>query len=128
MLTYGARTGQKRVDADATFSYWAERIERLLRSCVEDLHLVPDERRHDVLFHEFMADDWATVERIYATAGLDLTDEARRQITDHLATHQRGQHGRVVYDLRTDFRREPEDVREPFAFYTDRFPVAVEVT
>ena len=32
---------------------------------VRDRHLVPADRSVDVLFHEFMADDIATVERIY---------------------------------------------------------------
>ena len=80
-----------------------------------------------MLFHEFMADDMAIVRGIYETAGLELTDAAQSQIADYVATHPRGKDGQVVYDLRADFATTPEDVRQHFAFYMDRFPVRAEV-
>jgi hypothetical protein len=75
-----------------------------------------------------MADDLATVERIYDVAGLPMTDAARAQIAAYLDAHPRGKEGQVVYDLRRDFRAEPGAVREPFGFYFERFPVKVEVS
>jgi hypothetical protein len=81
----------------------------------------------DVLFHEFMDDDLAMVERIYEVAGLPMTREARGQIIAYRDAHPRGKDGQVVYDLRADFGVEPADVREPFAFYFNQFPVKVEV-
>ena len=52
---------------------------------------------------------------------------ASAEIRAQLASHQRGRFGRVVYDLRADFGAEPDDIRAPFDFYFDRFPVEVEV-
>ena len=46
-------------------AYWSERIEALLSACVRDRDLIPEGQAIDVLFHEFMADDVAMVEKIY---------------------------------------------------------------
>jgi hypothetical protein len=89
---------------------------------------LPAGRTVDVLFHEFMADDFAAVERIYDVAGLPMTDAARGQIQAYLREHPRGKEGQVVYDLRRDFDAEPAELRRPFGFYLERFPVRVEVT
>ena len=74
-----------------------------------------------------MADDLAMVERIYEVGGMPMTSEARSEISHHLDAHQRGQHGRVVYDLRADFGAEPAEIRAGFEFYLDRFAVEIEV-
>ena len=128
MMTYAARMGYRHPRPDFYIDYWSDRIRRLLEASVRDRHVVPDGQSIDVLFHEFMADDLATVERIYRTAGLAMTDEARRQIVGYRDAHRRGLEGQVAYDLRRDFGVSPEEVREPFDFYVDRFPVRVEVT
>jgi hypothetical protein len=124
---YGARMSYRTTDPDWYLAYWAKRIEQLLAASLRDRALLPEDRTIDVLFHEFMADDIAMVERIYQVAGLPLTDSARSEIRSHLADHTRGKHGRVVYDLRGDFGAEPMRVREPFDFYLERFPVQIEV-
>ena len=62
MLAYGDRLRRHQIEPEPLAEYWVERVERLLRACVRDRELVPDERRVDVVFHEFMADDMATVE------------------------------------------------------------------
>jgi hypothetical protein len=125
---YGARTSYKTTDPEWYLDYWSTRIEQLLRASVRDRHLLPEERTVDVLFHEFMADDFAMVEHIYRVAGLPMTETARQEIRSHLQGHARGRHGRVVYDLREDFGAEPSRVREPFGFYLERFAVENEVT
>jgi hypothetical protein len=126
MLGYGDRIRCKNVDPPATASYWIDRVERLLRRCVEDRDLVPASQSLDVLFHEFMKDDVATVARIYELAGLELTDEARARLDRYMDENPRGKHGRIVYDLKADFGVDPAALRERFAFYYERFPVAVE--
>ncbi|MET0912393.1 MAG: sulfotransferase [Acidimicrobiales bacterium] len=127
MVTYGARMSYRTTEPEWYLAYWADRIERLLSASVRDRHLVPADRSVDVLFHEFMADDVATVERIYETADLTMTAEARTAIDRYRAGHERGRDGQVVYDVRRDFGAEPEALRAPFAFYFDRFAVQEEV-
>lgn len=127
MLTYSARMNYRTPRPEWYLEYWSDRVRRLLEASVRDRHLLPEGRTVDVLFHEFMTDDMAVVRSIYETAGLELTADAQRQISDYLAAHPRGRDGQVVYDLRKDFGADPADVREPFGFYFDRFPVRVEV-
>jgi sulfotransferase family protein len=128
MLAYGARMNYRTPEPEWYLAYWTDRIRRLLEASVRDRGLLPAGRTIDVLFHEFMADDLATVERIYEIAGLPMTDTARAQIAAYLVEHPRGKEGQVVYDLRRDFGTEPGAVREPFGFYFERFPVKVEVS
>ncbi|HUI25254.1 MAG TPA: sulfotransferase [Candidatus Kryptonia bacterium] len=126
MLAYGARIRRTRVDPRDIAAYWIDRIERLLRACVRDRDRVPASHSLDVLFHEFMADDVAMVERIYALADLPMTGAARARLDAFMKDNPRGKHGRVAYDLRTDFGVEPAELRKRFDFYRERFPVQVE--
>ncbi len=127
MLTYGARMSYRSTRPEWYLAYWADRIEQLLDASVRDRPLVPEERSTDVFFHEFMADELGTVERIYEVAGYPLAPEARAAITAYLDGHERGRDGQVVYDLRRDFGADPAELRAPFGFYLDRFPVREEV-
>jgi hypothetical protein len=68
-----------------------------------------------------------TLQRVYDAAGIELTDQARSEISAYQAAHPRGKEGRVVYDLRNDFSTTPEEVRSRFGDYLDRFPVRIEV-
>ena len=122
MLAYGDRMRRVAVDADDLAAYWVDRIERLLRAAVRDAHLIPAAQRVDVEFGEFMADDLAMATRILDAAGMELTDQARTELTTYLAGNPRGKDGRVVYDLRGDFGLEPAELHERFAFYYDAFP------
>jgi Sulfotransferase family len=131
MLAYGERMRRDRVDTKALIDYWSDRIEHLLRACVRDRALLTaqpgmQEQSIDVLFHEFMADDLAMVEKIYAVAGLPMTPEARAQLAQFVADHPRGKEGRVLYDLQKDFGVAPAALRARFAFYFERFPVRAE--
>jgi len=127
MLCYSSRLGYTRTRPEWYLEYWIDRIRMLLEASVRDRQLLPEDRTVDVLFHEFMDADFETVERIYEVAGLPMTLEARAEIQQHLSGHQRGKHGRVVYDLRADFGAEPKTVRDAFGFYLDQFQVKLEV-
>jgi hypothetical protein len=126
MLGYGARIGRHEVDLPGLAEYWIDRVERLLRAGVRDRHLIPAERSVDVLFHEFMADDVAMVEQIFAQAGLPTGEQSRAELSAFMEAHPRGRHGQVLYDLKADFGLDPADVRKRFDFYFDAFPVRAE--
>jgi hypothetical protein len=128
MNTYGARTAYRSTRPEWYRDYWTDRIGRLLDASLRDRHLLPEGRTIDVFFHEYMADEIGTIARIYAAAGIELTDHARAEIAAHQAAHPRGKEGRVVYDLRRDFSTTPEEVRARFGAYLDTFPnVRIEV-
>ena len=126
MLAYGQRMNRRRVLIDELAKYWCDRIEHLLRRCVETRQLLPEAQSIDVPFHQFMADDMGMVERIYDKAGLPMDDHAHSEMQDFIASHPRGKHGRVVYDLEGDFGINPAALRARFQFYFDAFPVTAE--
>ncbi|MDJ0867085.1 MAG: sulfotransferase [Myxococcota bacterium] len=126
MLAYGDRIRRTRVDPPAVAAYWIDRVERLLRACARDRDALPEGQAIDVRFHEFMADDLAMVERIYALAELPMTAEARQSLERYLADNPRGVHGRILYDLKSDFGVDPDALRERFGFYFERFGVEAE--
>ncbi|MGJ3508269.1 sulfotransferase family protein [Enemella sp. A6] len=128
MNGYGARMQFKKVDIDALFEYWADRVDRLLTAGTRDLTTIPPEKRIDVHFGALMDDDWGTVEEIYRRIGLEFTEQAQAEIRHYLDTHPRGKHGQVVYDLRGDFHVEPADLRARYRHYLEAFDVQEEVT
>ncbi len=127
MNCYGERLRCRKPNPPAMAAYWIDRIEHLLRRCVADRERVPAAQSLDVLFHEFMQDDLATVDRICALAGLARTAESKAQLGRYMDENPRGKHGRILYDLQADFGVDPEALRERFRFYYERFPVRVEV-
>lgn len=125
MLTYAARMSVAHPDPIAYGHYWSARVQELLEGCARDRELLPADRSIDVRFHEFMADDFAMVERIYEVAGQPMTPAARAGMQAFLATHPRGRHGTVVYDL-ADFGIHPDERRRALAAYAERFGTADE--
>lgn len=127
MVAYGDRIRRTRIDLKELANYWIERIERLLRACVNDRDSLPAAQTIDVLFHEYMADQKATIQKIYTMAGMELDAGAERSIDHYLQANPRGKHGRVIYDLAGDFGINVPALRERFGFYYSRFPVKKEV-
>ena len=125
MLSYTARLSQEPVDPERIGAYWADRTERMLRSCVDDRDVLPAGQTIDVRFDDFMADDVAMVGRIYELAGQPFTAEARAAMETFMADHPRGKFGGVVYDL-ADFGLDRDELRQALRFYVERFGVIEE--
>jgi hypothetical protein len=128
MLAYGDRLRRPAIEPEALAGYWVDRVDRLLRACVRDRDLLPPDRTVDVLFDDFMADDVAMVDRIYAHTAYPMTADTRRALDAFMVDHPRGKHGRIDYDLWNDFGLDPDGVRSRFDYYFDRFPVRAEVS
>jgi hypothetical protein len=120
MVAYTARLNLAGPDPVAIGAYWSSRVEDLLRACVRDRELLPADQSIDVRFDDFMADDLAMVERIYALAGQPWTREVRSAVDAYLVDHPRGRHGRVAYDP-AQVGLDPDERRAALAFYSDRF-------
>jgi hypothetical protein len=127
MVCYAARNSYRSTQPEWYRDYWTDRIGRLLDASLADRHLLPPERTLDVMFHGYMADEMATLERVYDCSGMELTEQARTEIAAYRDAHPRGREGQVVYDLRGDFATTPEEVRSRFEAYLDRFDVQIEV-
>jgi hypothetical protein len=126
MAAYTARmNGAPPIDLHGIGRYWRDRIEDLFRAVVRDRSLVPPTRSIDVRFDDFMRDDLDTVRRIYGLAGQPLTGEAEAAWARFMASHPRGVHGTVEYDL-AQFGLDADEIRRACAFYVERFDVALE--
>ena len=128
MLTYGARTEYRTTEPEWYRDYWTDRIGRLLDASVRDRHLLPADRTVDVFFHEYMADEMGTLQRVYDARRHRADRDARAEIEAHQVAHPRGKEGRVVYDLRRDFGVTPDEVRARFGVVPRRAsPCRIEV-
>lgn len=126
MIAYGQRMSRNTIDVRNIADYWSDRVVHLLQACARDRGKLPDSQSIDVPFDEFMADDIGMVRKIYARAGLSMTDKAADQLQQFIDDHPRGKHGRVIYDLEEDFGVDPVQLRKRFDFYFRQFPVKAE--
>ncbi len=118
---------QKHPDVAAHVEYWVDRIERMLRAYARDIDVVPKGQLLDMPFAEVMADDVGSAQKVLAFAGLPATARSVADMQAYMDEHPRGRGGRVVYDLAGDFNLDSAALRERFRFYTDPFPVKLEV-
>jgi hypothetical protein len=125
MLAYSARLTRDRVDLEGLGHYWADRLERMLRSCTNECDALPAAQTIDVRFDEFMADDLAMVGRVYDLAGQPLDERAKEAMAAFMAEHPRGRHGALHYDL-GEFGLDAAERRKALGFYTERFGVTAE--
>ena len=125
MVAYSARMTHDRVDVHWIGRYWADRLARMLGSCLEDRHVLPGDQSIDVRFDEFMADDIAMVDRIYQLAGQPMNASVRAAMEAFMTEHPRGRYGAVRYDLAA-LGLDRGELRNTFAAYSDRFRVGEE--
>ncbi len=126
MLGYCDRIRRDPVDPPALGRLWLDRIERLLRACVDQRDAWGPDQSADILFHEYMADQETVMRQVYALADLDLTPEVEQQLLGYLDENPRNKHGKVIYDLEGTFGIDEAAARERFSFYYDRYPVKQE--
>lgn len=126
MLAYGDRMRRSSIDPQWLIAYWTDRIERLLRACVTDRALIPDDRSIDIGFHRLNGNEMAIVDDLYARTGTRAPETTRTALQRYLADNPRGKHGQVRYDLQRHFGCSTEDIRSRFEFYFRRFDVRPE--
>jgi hypothetical protein len=126
MLAYTSRMSRNPERLADVGRYWIDRMAMMFRAMVDDRHLVPTDQSIDVRFHEFMADDIATVKAIYQLADHPFDHGTEAAMQAYMADHPRGVHGSVTYHIEEDFGVDPAAIAEELSFYVDRFGVAVE--
>jgi hypothetical protein len=84
-----------------------------------------EERFFDVSFSEVQHDPMTAVAKLYSELGDDLSDDARRRMREWWAESSKERSGPHTYRAET-FGLDPSQIREKFAFYTDRFGVPLE--
>ncbi|MFL6237882.1 MAG: sulfotransferase family protein [Actinomycetes bacterium] len=126
MMAYTLRMVRDEIDVPGVGAYWADRAQDLLGGCLRDRDVLPSDRSVDVLFHDFMADDVATVRRIYGVAGQPFTPDVQAAMDAFMADHPRGKYGRVEHSL-AEFGLDAAALRKTFEPYVERFAVRREV-
>jgi hypothetical protein len=123
MLAYGHRLSRHTVDTAGLLEYWSDRVEHLLRACLRDRHIFAADQSVDVLFEQFMLQDFATVQAIYTKAGLEMSATASAEINSYIQCRPRSKYGRIIYDLKSQFGVEPAELAQRFEFYYQKFAV-----
>jgi len=127
MSLYAARVLRKTTDPSEPAAYWPDRYERLLRACVRDRDILPPAQTIDVYFHDWIKNPDPILREIYQRAGITLDDATLAGLHAYLAAHEAQHPARLIYDLEGDFGLTAAQIRQNFAFYFERFPVALEV-
>jgi hypothetical protein len=121
-FAYFARMWQASPDPTAIGRYWADRVEHMMRRCVNDRDDLPAGRTMDLGLDEYRGDEMAWVSRIYGLAEQPMTRRGRKAMRTYLAEHRPGQFGTVAYDL-APLGLDGEERRAALRFYADRFGV-----
>ena len=126
MSAYTARIShQPPIDLHHIGTYWRDRILDLYEGCVRDRALVPAAQSIDIHFDDFMSDDIAMVERVYAVAGQPFEAETRAAMAAFMDHHPRGKFGGVEYELQ-QFGLDASDIRSRANKYINCFYVNLE--
>lgn len=126
MMAYSDRLRRHRIDPDWLVQYWTDRIHRLLSACVRDRDLVGAERSLDIGFHHLNGNEMPVLREFYRRADVDIPAPVAARFEDFIAGNRRGAKGAIPYDLHRHFGVHPDQLRDRFAFYFDRFDVRPE--
>ena len=115
-------TRRARLDSRASARYWVDRQIGWLERSIVDRAKIPAEQVIDVHFHEFMPNQMATVERVFAHAQHPMNDAARSDIEAFIAANPPGKYGVVDYRF-APLGLDPDVMREQMRFYQEHFDV-----
>ena len=77
----------------------------------------------DVTHDDFVDDPLGVPRRIYEHFGMPMTWAASQAFEQHVAGNPKGKHGKHEYSLE-EYGLDPDQVRERFASYTERFQIS----
>lgn len=115
------------VDPHAVAADWIPRLARVLHHGLDVRRSrdYPDAIFLDMMFSDFVADQFAMVERIYDTFGLTMTDTGASRMQEFIAANPPGVHGTHDYTPE-QYGIDPADVRARFREYIDHFALPPE--
>lgn len=119
MLAHGHAMFSDHVDAHAVARHWLELNGSMIDRALDVRSRYP-ERFVDVRYDDLVGDPLSVIEKIYAAAGVDLTDAVRVQMERHRAGHGQHAHGVHTYDL-ADFGLTAAEVDAVYARYRAAF-------
>ena len=118
--------GSDDVDPHEIADDWTARLRKVLLRAVDARRQDhPDAVFHDMLFRDFVRDQFGVVEQIYDAFGLPMSGEAADRMRAFIADNPQGKHGVHAYTPQ-QFGVVPEKVRAAFSEYIDRFGLGPE--
>lgn len=120
MIAYTSRMHRDIVDTHRVGQAWADRLERMLNSCVEHRSALPAGQAIDVRYDDLIKGELDIVATIYDLAGQPLTEAADSAMRGYLDEHRKGRLGSIEYHPE-DLGLDRDDLRRRFARYVDRF-------
>jgi hypothetical protein len=114
--------GSDDVDPVEIAEDWTARIKRVLEHAiaVRAEGDYPAAQFYDMHFQDFVSDQFAVVEKIYAAFDLPMTEAASTRMKAFIADNPKGKHGIHRYSPE-EYGVKPEAIRESFRPYLERF-------
>ena len=126
MISHGRGVFSDEVDPVEVGRDWTRKIHRMMLRSIKFRSEHPEKPFIDVYYEDLLEDPMAQIERIYAFAGIELTEEARERMEATRKVNRQYRYGRHVYSL-GDFGLTEEGVRREFEPYYDRYLEEVRV-
>jgi hypothetical protein len=114
--------GSDEVDPVEIAQDWTQRIKRVCEHAIEVRGTAeyPDAIFYDMVFPDFVADQFVEIEKIYAALGLPMTEAGAAAMKVFIANHPKGKDGIHRYSPE-EFGVVPGEIREAFRPYIERF-------
>lgn len=120
--------GSDEVDRSEIADDWTRRIKRVCEHAigVRDAVEHPDAIFYDMHFQDFVADQFAEIEKIYEALGLPMTESGAAKMKAFIRDNPKDKHGIHRYSPE-EYGIVPETIREAFRPYIERFGLKPEL-
>ena len=127
LTTIVRSVGSDHVDPEAVAADWIPRLRDVLLHgvSVRQAREYPDAIFYDMMFRDFITDQFGVISRIYDALGLTMTDDAARAMQAFIDANPPGVHG--THDYTPDqYGIDPDAVRSEFREYIEHFDLPPE--
>ena len=119
--------GSDDVDKYEIADDWTARLKAKLEHAIDVREACdyPDAIFYDMYFGDFVADQFAEIEKIYDALGIPMTAAGADAMRAYIADNPKGKHGIHFYEPE-EYGIDPAVIRREFARYIDRFALLPE--
>lgn len=122
MIAYLHRECLKHPHLPGAMNNALEMTDYMVKGIVEDVPTLPEERIHQIYFHEYMADTEGTLESLYSKIRLPYTPNVKLALSNYIKSHPRGRHGRIGYNSVENFNISRDTLRDRYPNYFAKHP------
>lgn len=122
MVSHGRGVFSDDVDPIEVAHHWVRKVDRLMRRSIAVREQFGNERFIDVSYYDLVKDPVQEIARIYAFAGLDFTDRARKAVMAVTQKDVQNRYGKHRYNL-ADFNLTPADIESTYGYYRQQYGI-----